>query len=299
MMGQKLALAVSNLNFRVVLKDYLLLTVGAIILSVNMNLFLIPADIAPGGISGMALIINRLLGWPVGLSMLLLNVPMLILGFRYLGRFRFLSRTLYVVLLHNIGVDVLAQWLPHGVTNDLLLNSLYGAVVGGIGYGLIFRGRGTSAGTGVLSRVIQLKTGVPVSQIYIATDGVIIAGLGLVFGWDKALYSLINLFVWGVVTDHVLEGPSVIRTAFIVTNHAEAVSHAIFGRMGIGVTGWEGRGMFTHAERTVLFCTISRPDVNSLKMIVAEADPHAFMVIGQGHQASGGMFRHLQTQTKN
>jgi len=149
----------------------------------------------------------------------------------------------------------------------------------------------------VLGRVIQLRTGVPVSQIYIFTDGSIIAALGFVFGWDKALYSLLNLFIWGVVTDYILEGPSVIRTVFIITDQADSVANAIFKRMGIGVSGWAGQGMFTRAEHTILFCTVSRPDVNTLKMIVSETDPRAFVVIGQGHRASGGVLRQLKAYT--
>ena len=278
---------------RSTVKDFILLTTGALILAANVNIFLAPANIAPGGVTGIALIINHFTGWPIGRTMLVLNIPMLMLGFRYLGRFRFLTRTLYVVLLYNLGVDFLAHWLPAGVTNDLLLNALYSAVAGGIGSGLIFRGQGTSAGTGVLGRVLQFKTGMPVSQLYILTDGGVIATMGLVFGWGPALYSLISLFVWGLTTDYVLEGPSVIRTAFIITDKAEEVSHAILARLGTGVTAWAGRGMFTDAEHAVLFCTISRPDVNTLKTVVAEADPYAFVVIGQGHQARGGVLRHF------
>ncbi len=278
-------------------KNYLLLTIGALTLATNINIFLAPANIAPGGVAGIALIINHLTGWPIGATMLVLNIPMLFLGFRYLGRFQFLTRTVYAVLLYNLGVDFLAPWLPAGITDDLLLNTLYSAVLGGVGSGLIYRGRGTSAGTGVLSRVLQLKTGMPLSQLYIVTDGGVIAVMGLVFGWDRALYSLLALFIWGVATDYTLEGPSVVRTAFIVTDQSEIVADALLTRMGIGVTAWAGRGMFTEAEHMVLFCTLSRPDVNTLTGVVTQVDPHAFVVIGQGHQAKGGVLRHLEATT--
>lgn len=281
----------SKMNLQATLKDYFLLTAGAVILAVNVNLFMAPANIAPGGVTGIALMINYYTGWPIGTTMLVLNIPMLVLGFYYLGRFRFLIRTLYVVLLYNLGVDLLVNWLPHGITDDLLLNALYSAVVGGIGSGLVFRGRGTSAGTGVLGRVLQLKTGIPVSQIYILTDGGVIAAMGMVFGWGPALYSLLSLFVWGLATDYVLEGPSVIRTAFIITDKADMVARAVLERVGTGVTAWHGRGMFTDTQHTVLFCTLSRPDVHTLQTVVADVDPHAFVVIGQGHQAKGGIFK--------
>jgi len=169
-----------------------------------------------------------------------------------------------------------------------MLNALYGGVLGGLGTGLVYRGRGTAAGSGIISRVLQLKTGVPINQFYIMIDGSIIVFLGLTFGWEKALYALVMLFVWGVATDYVLEGPSVIRTAFIVTDKPQEVANGILLRLRIGLTAWPGQGMFTEADHVVLFCTISRPDVNTLKEIVTEIDPYAFLVIGQGHRAMGG-----------
>jgi uncharacterized membrane-anchored protein YitT (DUF2179 family) len=260
-----------------------------------MNLFLVPADLAPGGVSGMAIILNELTGLPIGLTMLVLNVPLMALGFKYLGRFRFLASALYAVLLYNLGVDILARWLPsQGLTDDILLNALYGGVVAGVGSGLIYRGGGSTAGTGILGRVLQMRTGVPVSQIYLLTDGGVILAAALVFGWDKGLYALITLFVWGLATDFVLEGPSVVRTAFIVTDRPHIVADALLHQMGIGATTWPAQGAYSGVEHTVLFCTVSRPYEHRLLKIVRQADPEAFLVIGHGHQASGGLFGQLR-----
>lgn len=290
-MRQRLIALNSRIDWRSMLQDYLLITIGSVILVVNFDIFLAPAQMAPGGVAGISIIVNRFTGWPEGMVMLVLNLPALYLGFRHLGRFRFLTRSLYVVLIYTFGVDVAAAWLPAGITDDLLLNALYGGVVGGIGSGLIYRGRSSAAGTGVISRVLQLRTGLPISQIYIAIDGGVILALGVVFGWDRALYALVMLFVWGLAADYVLEGPSVIRTAFIVTDSADEVARVLLDRLGVGVTAWPGRGMFTHAEHMTLFCTVSRTDVNTLKSVVRELDPNAFIVIGQGHQATGGVLR--------
>ncbi len=272
-------------------QDYLLLTIGALISAVSVNIFMAPADIAPGGVTGGAILINNITGWPIGVTMLFLNIPMLFLGFKHLGRFKFLTRTLYVVLLYNLGIDILAPFLPAGITDDLLLNALYAAILGGLGSGLTFRGRGTSAGTSVLGRVLQLKTGIPVSQLYILTDGGVIIIMGLVFGWERAMYSLLTLFVWGIMTDYVLEGPSVIRTAFIITDKPDEITSMLLTRLRIGITAWAGQGMYTKKDHTVLFCTLSRPDVDFLKSEVLAVDPYAFVVIGQGHRAIGGMVR--------
>ena len=284
---------ITRLDLRKRLPDYFLLTLGAIIMAINFDIFLAPVHIAPGGISGMTIIINNFTGWPMGLTMLALNIPMLILGFCCLGRFRFLIRAFYVSVLYGLGVDFLAQWLPAGVTDDLLLNALYGGIVGGIGVGLIYRGGTSPAGTSVICRVVQLKTGIPNSQVYILIDGGVIVTAGLVFGWEMALYAFITLFMWGLVADYVVEGPSVIRTVFVITDAPEEVSQTLFKGLGVGVTAWAGKGMFTKKEHMTLFCAVRRTDVNMLKSLIAQSDPRAVVVISQGHQAKGGMVRQM------
>ena len=223
--------------------------------------------------------------------MLFLTIPMLVLGFYHLGRYRFLIRASYVTVFYSVGIDVMAAFLPQGVGDDLLLNALYGGILGGIGIGCIYRGGTSPAGTSVLSRVLNLKTGIPNSQAYIIIDGSIILIAGLVFGWEMALYAFVTLFMWGFVADYVLEGPSVVRTAFIVTDDPENVSQALSRRMGVGVTSWAGTGMFSKMEHTTLFCVIKRPDVRILSSIVNQVDPKSFVVIMQGHQAMRGKLR--------
>ena len=291
-MIKKLKTAIATANWKKIIKEYLTITIGALILIISIDVFFIPSNIAPGGgVTGSAIIINKFTGWSVGLLMLILNIPMLILGFYYLGRFNFLVRTLYTVLIYNLGVDFFASILPAGITDDLMLNALYGGILGGIGTGLIFRGRSTTAGLGIMTRVLQLKTGIPISQAYIITDGAILLIFGQIFGWEKALYSFLALFIFGLATDYVLEGPSVIRTVFIVTNSPEAISKGLFTRLGVGATSWAAEGMFTKKEHAILFCTVLRSDANTLSGIVSEIDPKAFIVIGQGHRASGGVLR--------
>ena len=290
-MKKKIGRMIANLDLGKILTEYFLLTMGSVILAVNFDLFLAPFNIAPGGTSGAAIIVHEFTGWPKGLTMLVLTLPMLVIGFFYLGRFRFLVRALYVTLVYSLGVDGLVTVLPSGVTHDLLLNALYGGIVGGLGIGLIYRGGTSPAGTSVISRVVQMKTGIPNSQVYMLIDGGVILIAGLVFGWEMALYAFITLFTWGLVADYVLEGPSVVRTVFIVTDSPEEVSQVLMDRLGVGVTAWAGKGMFSKTEHTTLFSTVNRSDVNLLKAIVNNADPKAFVVIAQGHQTKGGMLR--------
>ncbi len=301
-MKQKITTFLANPNWRAELKNFLPITVGAFMLIVSIDAFLAPANISPGGgVTGLSLIINRYAGWPIGRVMLVLNIPLLIVGFRYLGRFHFLARTLYAVAIYNLGVDFFGQWIT-AVSDDLMLNALFGGVIGGLGTGLVYRGRSTTAGFGIISRIVQLKTGMPISQVYIFTDGVVLIGLGLTFGWAAALYSLLTLFIWGLAADYALEGPSVVRTAFIVTDKPQEITDALFERLGVGVTGWQAQWMYTQTTHMTLFCTINRSEVNSLRAVVLDADPAAFVVIGQGHQTSGGIVKagnNNQPLTKN
>jgi uncharacterized membrane-anchored protein YitT (DUF2179 family) len=283
------ALTISRLE---TVRNYLFLTLGALIMIVNFNIFMAPGNIAPGGVGGLSLILNYYTGIPRGVGMLLISTPLLALGFWKLGRFRFLVRTLYVTILYTIGIDLTARFFPpQGIVDDLLLTALYGGVLGGIGYGLVVRGRGMVSGTGIISRVIQLRTGIPISQLYIFIDGFVIVALGLTFGWERALYGLIMLFVWGLASDYVLEGPSVVRVVFIITDWPERVGAVLMERLGVGVTRWTGEGMYTRDAHTILFCTVTRPDVELLSSVVSEIDPAAFVVIGQGHQTKGGVVR--------
>ena len=223
---------VSPINWRETMRNYVFLTVGALMMIVNFNLLMTPGNIAPGGMGGLSLILNYYTGIPRGVGMLLMSTPLIALGFWQLGRFRFLVRTLYVTIIYTIGVDLTARFFPaQGIVDDLLLTALFGGVLGGIGYGLVVHGRGMVSGTGIISRVIQLRTGIPLSQLYVFIDGFVIIALGLTFGWERALYGLIMLFVWGLASDYVLEGPSVVRVVFIVTDLPEAVGAVLMERL--------------------------------------------------------------------
>ena len=266
-----------------------LLTAGALINALAFDLFLAPGHVAPGGLTGLTLVVTRWLPLPDGLVLFALNIPLLLLGARQLGGARFFARTVYVIAVTVIGIDTLAPLLPAGgASPDPLLNALYGGAVTGVAAGLVIRARGNIGGTGILSRVLQRRTGVPMGQVYPLTDGAIVLLLGAVFGWERALYSMVALFVNGLATDYATEGPSLVRTIFIVTDRPSEVAAALQQRLRSGVTAWRAEGMYRRGERTVLFCTVNRPEVREVTRVVRETDHHGFLVVGQGHRARGG-----------
>jgi len=277
----------------------ILMIVGAMMVAFGYALFQVPHNIAAGGVSGISIILHHFVGWPVGLMFWLLNLPLLLLGFFQLGRWSFLLRTLVASTIFSVFTDVFIAILPqlmpqYPLTQDLLLSTIYGGIVGGIGGGLIYRAGGTMGGTGVIGRVIQRKTGQPLSQVYFYTDGLIILVAGLVFGWEVALYAFLMLFLNGLASDYTLEGPSSARTATIITNRPEAVVEAIMGHLHRGVSYWEVTGGFTGKPHYLVLCTVTRPQVGQLKKAIAKSDPDAFVTIGLSHQALGADFTPLR-----
>jgi uncharacterized membrane-anchored protein YitT (DUF2179 family) len=277
--------------------DYALLLIGATIQAISLRLFLIPANLASGGVTGISQLINHFTGWPIGLMVLVGNLPLFLLGWRFLGGRRFALRTAFAVLVYSLVVDLIPRLhlLPaNGITDDIFLNSLYGAVVSGVGYGLVYRARGTSGGSDILARILNHYRSIPMTQSYLMVDSVVILSAGFVFGWKQALYAIITLYVSGIVSENVLEGPGTVRTALVVTSQAKGISERVLEEMERGVTILQGTGAYTGTERPVIYCVITRSEVAQLKAIVREIDPLAFIVIGQAHEALGEGFKPLK-----
>jgi uncharacterized membrane-anchored protein YitT (DUF2179 family) len=275
-------------------RDYALIAVGMVIQAVGLRLFLVPAQLASGGVSGISQIINHFTGWPIGLMVLAGNIPLLILGWRYLGGRRFAFRTAFAVAVYSFAVDALLRlpfFPPNGLTDDIVLNALYGAVLGGIGSGLVYRGQATSGGSDILARIFNHWRGIPMTQSYLISDALIILSAGLVFGWPKALYALVSLYVSGLVVDATMEGAGIVRTAWIITSEPEAVTRKILFEMERGVTILNGTGGYTGTERPILYCVVTRSEILRLKLIVHEIDPKAFMVVGAAYEALGEGFQ--------
>lgn len=278
-------------------RDYVLIVLGALMQAVALRLFLVPAHLASGGVSGISQIINHFTGWPIGVMVLIGNVPLFLLGWRFLGGRRFAARTATAILAYSLAVDLILYlpfFQPTGLTDDIFLNSLYGAVVAGVGYGLVYRARGTSGGSDVLARILNHWRGVPMTQSYLMVDSAVIIAAGFVFGWKEALYAIITLYVSGLVAETVLEGGGTVRTAMIVTSKPKEIADEILVELERGVTVLSGTGAYTGEERPVLYCVVSRAEIAQIKAIVHETDPKAFMVVGVAHEALGEGFKELK-----
>lgn len=277
---------------------YVQLSIGALLGALSVVVFLVPADVAPQGITGIATFFQELFGVPpIGLGVILLNIPIQYLGYRMLpGGWQMIARSIFVIVLYAVLIDVLTPMVPEGgFSEDRMLNALFGGIIGGISGGVVYRTGATFGGTSTLAMILRFRTGVPMSTTFLYTDTAIVIVAGLIYGVEGALYAMVVLFLGGIASDYVMEGPAVIRTAIIVTDKPQEVSQVILSEMHRGVTSWDVTGMYSGRQRGMLFVTISRSQVPDLRRLVEAADESAFMVIGHGHNAYGQGFRRRQT----
>ena len=276
------------------LRDFALIILGGLVQSLAVRSFLVPAQLVSGGVSGLAQFFYYLWDWPIGMVTMVANIPLFVLGWKHLGGPRFAIRTMLSVFSYTILTDLLLELTgSNPITDDLLLNTLYGGILLGIGLGLVYLGRGTSGGTDIIVRIFNQRYGVSLSLAYMITDSFPVILAGFYFGWDKALYGLIMIYLSGVAADMISQGSNVIREAIIITDRSQEVIQAISDELGRGATLLQARGSYTQKDRPVIFCVVTAGEVIRLKTIVHDIDPKAFMVVGHANEALGEGFKPL------
>ncbi|MBR5010711.1 MAG: YitT family protein [Clostridia bacterium] len=260
---------------------------GCLIGGAAYPLFMTPNNIAPGGVTGIGIILNYMFGLPVGTVSLVLNIPLFITGYRYIGRI-FAFRSLLATALFSVCIDILPL---KPMTDDMLLGTLFGGVMLGIGLGLILRGGATTGGTDMLARMVhhRLPT-VTVGTFLFAFDLVVVVAAGFTVGTQQALYAIINIYVSGRIIDMVMVGFSGNKACFIMSAKWQEITSRLLSEMGRGVTQLKARGAYTMEEKPVVLCVVSRQEVTTLKRIVENEDPFAFMFISDAHEAIGEGF---------
>ncbi len=271
------------------------LLLGAVVSALGYSLFQVPYDLAAGGVSGIGILVNYFTGLSPAIFYFVANIPLLLIGFVALGGWRFLYRTILAVIAFTLVTEYAMRYLPAYVqmwplTDNILLSAIYAGLIGGIGGGLVYASGGTLGGTAIVGRIIQVRTGIPLSQIYLFVDGAIVLTAGFVFGWEIALYAYLTLLLSGLATDYVLEGPSRTRTATIITTKPTQLTAAILEQLGRGVSYWQAYGGYTDEPRTVIVCTFTRPQLAELKHIISKIDAEAFVTIGITQEAMGKGF---------
>ena len=276
--------------------DYLMLILGALIQAFAMRLFLVPSQLLSGGVSGAAQIVQSFTGWPIGVMVFIGNLPLFFLGWRYLGGARFAIRTGVAITAFSMFTDMLVFVMPaEGLTHDMVLSSIFGGLMFGAGLGLVYRAKGTSGGSDILGQILYHRKGIPITQAYFVTDTIVLLAGGIFWSWELALYGLIVMYVSGLAAEMILEGPSVLRTVTIISYEPQQVAKEIMTVLERGVTILAGKGAYTGKDRPVLYCVVTRSEVNKIKALVHGIDEDAFIVVGGGARSPGRRFQAVHT----
>jgi uncharacterized membrane-anchored protein YitT (DUF2179 family) len=297
-------------------RDYLFITVGSFVMALGIGVFLVDAHVVPGGVSGLSMTIHYLSGGaiPVGALMWLLNVPLYVWGVRQLGP-QFGVRTFYGFSTNSLFVDLVRGEIPglrhirlqdtaairNLIEHDFLFLVLCGSVLLGIGLGIIFKFKGSTAGSDIVAAILQKKHGIKPGQAIMAIDFAVISLAGAVIHWRGlavakpvlvlTLYAFFLLFVSSRIIDVILDGMDYARSALIVSAKSDQVAETIMNRLSRGATALKGRGLYTGQDREVLYTVVNRKEVNQLIEMVKEIDPNCFMIISNVHEVLGEGFK--------
>lgn len=277
-------------------KDISLLLAGAVILSIGIHAFIVPANIAPGGASGAALLVNYLTGLPVGAVTMVINVPLLLLAWFYLSR-RFAVTTAIASALCSAVLDLVIVPICPVYSGDRLLCSLYGGILSGAGMALIFLTGTTTGGTDIIGYLLQKKKPhISIGRALMLVDGVILAVSIPVFGnIEAALFGLISLYAQTKVLDSIIYGGAKGSMATIITEKAEPISLRIISELDRTATLLPAVGAYSGKATGVLLCTVRLSQFSKLKRIVHEEDPDAFVVATETSEVLGLGFKELDS----
>ncbi|WP_079914269.1 YitT family protein [Paenibacillus sp. 32352] len=268
--------------------EYVLLLLGSLLIAISFNMFLSPNQVASGGVSGISIIVNSLFGIEPAITQWALNIPLFLLGTWALGGQFGVKTAIGSVLLPML--ILLTRDLPP-LTNNILLASIYGGILIGMGLGLVFRGRGSTGGLDLAAQMIHRFTGLSLGLAVAMLDGMVILTAGIVLSPEKALYALIGLFVTSKTINIVQLGLSYSKVAFIISSETAPIREAILHDLDRGVTQLHATGGYTGEERTVLMVVVGQSEVTRLKQLVKALDPGAFVILSDTNEVLGEGFK--------
>lgn len=266
-------------------KKYIMLFMGSIFAAVGLEIFLVPNQIIDGGIVGISIMASHLTGISLSWYILLLNIPFLYLGYKQIGK-TFAFSTIFAVTSLAYWVSVFHP-IPE-LTHDLFLAAIFGGIIVGVGVGMIIRYGGSLDGTEIVAILFDKKTGFSVGEVVMFFNLFILGSAGLVFSWDKAMYSLVAYFIAFKVIDVTIQGLDESKGVMIVSENPDEIAEALMARLGRGVTVLHGEGGYTGVPKKVLYSVITRLEIAKLKAIVDEKDESAFVTIHEVHDVLGG-----------
>jgi uncharacterized membrane-anchored protein YitT (DUF2179 family) len=277
-----------GLTTRKIIQRIMLITIGAALMAVGLEIFLVPNHVIDGGIVGISIMLSFLTGWKLGIFIFILNIPFFFIGYKQIGK-TFALSTLYGIIILSIGTTLLHP-VP-AFTQDILLATVFGGIVLGIGVGMVIRYGGSLDGTEILAILFNKKLPFSVGEIIMFFNLFILGSAGFVFSWDRAMYSLIAYFVAYKTIDITITGLDESKSVWIISDNAQEIGEAIMNRLGRGVTYINGEGAYSGDHKKVIFCVINRLEEAKLKEIVTESDENAFLAVADIAEVRGGRFK--------
>lgn len=274
-------------------KNLALDLIGCFIFSIGIYVFVNPAKIAPGGVSGMSIVIHHLFPFlPLGTLNFIINVPLLILSWLFLGRMLTI-KSLRSILLVTVMIDIILPMMIPAYTGNRLLGSLFGGLLVGVGIGIIFTSGSTTGGTDIMSYLIKLKRPhVSIGRAFLIIDSLILLSSIYVFrDLESGMFGMISLFCTSRVVDSILYGTDKGAIVYVISKHTEQIADVILNDMNRGVTFLNGRGGYSGDEQNIIFCAVRRNEFPKLKNIALHADPNAFIIIGEFDEIIGEGFK--------
>ncbi len=288
------------------LKVYILITIGAGITALAINIFLVPYKIAPGGLSGLATVLFYVSGGrlPIGTTMLAINIPLFILGYKIIGR-KFFFRTIYGTIILSVIIDLTEAYSADFANRllvdgadlvsrpDILLYSIIGGFISGIGLGIVLKMDATTGGTELAARLLnRIFKAMTIGQLILWLDAIIILFAILAFNSILiGLYSFVSLFLTTKVIDAMVEGVDYSRAALIISDKQEEIAKRLLIELDRGVTELKGRGVYSGKDKNVLLCVLARTQIQQLKEIVQSVDKNAFVILAEVHEVLGEGFQ--------
>lgn len=266
----------------------IMLAIGAAMMSVALEIFLVPNHMIDGGITGISIMLSHIFDIPLGILLTLLNLPFLVIGYKQIGK-TFALSTLFAVVLMSIGTQLLHPVKP--ITFEPLLAAVFGGIILGVGVGLVVRYGGSLDGTEIVAILIAKRLPFSVGEIVMFFNLFILSGAGFVFGWNNAMFSLIAYYIAFKLIDITLEGLDQSKSVWIISEKYRDIGEALTERLGRGVTYLDGEGGFSGENKKVIFVVITRLEEAKLKSIVEDWDSDAFIAIGNIHDVKGGRFK--------
>ena len=283
-----MSLHIQNIELWKICRKLMGLTVGAMIYSAGLNLFLIPNHVIDGGVTGISLLVQELTGIPFSVLIILLNLPFFYVGYRRLGLPLAASST-YAIVVLSLCSSYFESMKP--ATSDPFLSTIFGGIIIGIGVGIVIKSGGSTDGTEILAIWLDNKSAFSVGEIIMFFNLFILGAAGFIFNWNSAMYSLITYFICSRMIDAVSTGLDSSKGVFIVTTAYDDVADAIVHDMHHAVTRLHGQGGFLKDDKDVLYCVVSRLEVTKLKQVVHRIDGTAFLSVFDVQEVQGGLVK--------